>query len=112
MNKLQCPGCKSDHITIHSRSRYFSWAALCLGIVSLSYLIIRTPMLKPGEWNGALIALSILSETAFCISIIMAVYYIILGILKRHASYTCKNCQHDFDTHSYISHISTGSEEL
>jgi hypothetical protein len=108
MNKLQCPGCKSEHITVQSRRRYLSWAALCLAIIGVSYLVIRTPLLKPGEWNAAIMALIIASETAFCISIILGVYYLALGIFKRHTTYFCRDCKEVFDNGLAIPHSTSG----
>jgi len=98
MEKLQCPKCKCENITVHSRRRYFLLTAVCFIFILLSYLVIRTPLLKPGEWNAGLMLFIILSETAFCISIIMAIYFIALGIMKKHTTYFCRSCKHDFDT--------------
>lgn len=97
MNKLQCPGCKSEHITVQSRRRYFSKAAFCLVIIAASYLVIKAPLLKPGEWNTAVMILIIASETTFCISIILGVYYLALGIFKHHTTYLCRDCDEVFD---------------
>jgi len=109
MNKLQCPGCKSERISVQSRRRYLSWAALCLAIIGLSYLVIRAPLLKPGDWNAAMMAFIIASETAFCISIIMGVYYLALGIFKRHTTYMCRDCKEIFDD-GFAVHQSTSGK--
>jgi len=108
MEKLQCPECKCDNIAVQSRRRYFLWAAVCLGFILLGYLVIRTPLLRPGEWNAWLMVLIILSETMFCISIILAVYYIVLGVMKKHTTYFCRSCKHDFDNVLIINHNSQG----
>lgn len=108
MNKLQCPGCKSEHITVQSRRRYLSWAALCLAIIGVSFLVMRAPLLKPGEWNGAIMTLVIASETMFCIAIILCVYYLALGILKRHTTYFCRDCKEVFDHNLIVPHGTSG----
>jgi len=105
MEKLQCPECKCENIAVHSRRRYFLYAALCFVFILLGYVVIRTPLLKPGEWNAGLMLLIILSETVFCIGIVLAIYYIALGVLKKHTTYFCRSCKHDFD-HALVVHQS------
>jgi len=108
MNKLQCPGCKSEHIAVQSRRRYISWAVVCLAIIFVSYLVIRAPLLKPGEWNAAIMVFIIASETAFCISIILGVYYLALGIFKRHTTYFCRDCKQVFEDNLVVRHSTSG----
>lgn len=111
MEKLQCPKCHSDHyVNIQSRRRYFSQAALCLAIILSSYLIIKAPLLKPGEWNGYIITLIVACQTAFCIAIIMAIYYFTLGVFKRAPSYFCKFCKYAFDDSINVSHNTRTNE--
>ncbi|HEY9000912.1 MAG TPA: hypothetical protein VIM89_06145 [Mucilaginibacter sp.] len=105
MEKLQCPKCKCENIAVHSRRRYFLFAAVCFVFIVLGYLVIRAPLLKPGEWNAGLMLFIIFSETVFCIGIILAIYYIALGVLKKHTTYFCRSCKHDFD-HALIVHHS------
>jgi len=109
MEKLQCPECKCENIAVHSKRRYFLYAAICLFFVMLGYLVIRTPLLKPGEWNASLMMFIIFSETVFCIGIVLAIYYIALGILKKHTTYFCRSCKHEFD-HAFVVHHSTHSK--
>lgn len=106
MEKLQCPECKCENIAVHSRRRYFLFAAVCVVFILLSYQVIRTPLLKPGEWSAGLMLFIIFSETVFCIGIILAIYYIALAILKKHTTYFCRNCKHDFD-HVLAGHHNT-----
>jgi hypothetical protein len=98
MEKLHCPKCKSDHIVIQNRRRYFSLAALCLVVIFLSCLVLKTPLLKRGDWNSAIMVLIITIETSLCIAIIMGIYYFALGVFKRHTSYTCRNCKYEFES--------------
>lgn len=104
MEKLQCPQCKCENIVVHSRRRYFLLAALCVVFILLGYLMIRTPLLKPGEWNAGIMLIIIFSETVFCIGIILAIYYVALGILKKHTTYFCRGCKHDFDQALIVHH--------
>jgi hypothetical protein len=106
MEKLQCPQCKCENIAVHSRRRYFLLAAVCFVFVLLGYLVIRTPLLKPGEWNAGIMLFIILSETAFCIGITLTIYYLALGILKKHTTYFCRSCKHNFD-HVLVTHHNT-----
>ena len=108
MEKLQCPECKCENIAVHSRRRYFLLAAVCLVFVLLGYLVIRTPILKPGEWNAGLMLFIIFAETVFCIGIILAIYYIALGVLKKHTTYFCRSCKHDFDATLVMHHSAHG----
>jgi len=105
MEKLQCPKCKCENITVHSRRRYFLWAVVCFVFILLGYVVIGTPLLKPGDWNAWLMLLIISSETVFCISIVLAVYYIALGVMKKHTTYFCRSCKHDFDNAIAVHHI-------
>jgi Zn finger protein HypA/HybF involved in hydrogenase expression len=102
MDKLHCPGCKSDRIRIQSRKRYFSWAVLCLAIALVTYLILINPLLRPGEWDGFKMMLTVLNETAFCISIILFVYFLVSGIFKKQTTYTCRDCNHQFSNTSLL----------
>lgn len=108
MEKLQCPECKCENIAVHSRKRYFLLAAVCFVFIFLSYLVIRTPLLKPGEWNAGLMLFIIFSETVFCIGIILAIYYIALALLKKHTTYFCRSCRHDFDHVLEVHHSTQG----
>ena len=108
MEKLQCPECRCENIVVHSRRRYFLLAGVCCVFIFLSYLVIRTPRLKPGEGNAGLMLFIIFSETVFCISIVMAVYYAIHGILKKHTTYFCRSCKHDFDSVFIVHHSGRG----
>jgi hypothetical protein len=78
-------------------------AMLCLLVVAICYLILRNPMLDPGELNLLIMMVSIAFEGVFCIALIMAVYYLISGILQKHASYFCRECHHHFE-HGLIAH--------
>jgi hypothetical protein len=102
MDKLHCPGCKSDHIKVQSRKRYFSWAALCIVITSLSYLIFINPLLKAGEWDGYKMMLTVLNETVLCISIILFFYFCVSGIFKKQTTYVCRDCNHQFSNTSLL----------
>jgi hypothetical protein len=108
MEKLQCPKCHCENIAVYSRRRYFLWAAVCFVFILLGYLVIRTPLLKPGEWDAGLMLFIILSETVFCIGIVMAVYFVALGVLKKHASYMCRSCKHAFENDLVVPHGAHG----
>jgi hypothetical protein len=98
MEKLHCPKCKSDHIIVQNRRRYFSLAALCLLIIIVCYLVLRTPVLKSSDWSSVIMVLIIAIETALCIAIIMGIYYFALGVFKRQTSYTCRRCKCEFES--------------
>jgi hypothetical protein len=104
MDKLHCPGCKSEHISVQSRRKYLAWAMLCLIILLVSYAVLRIPLLKPGEWDTFKMMLILFFESALCISLIMIVYYLVLGISKKHTSYTCRDCHHQFDDGLIVQH--------
>ncbi|WP_426671351.1 hypothetical protein ACPPVU_08950 [Mucilaginibacter sp. McL0603] len=106
MDMLHCPGCKSEHITVHSRRKYFAWTVLCLLIILGSYSVLRIPLLRPGEWDTLKMLLILFCEVALCISLIMVVYYLVLGISKKHTSYTCRDCHHQFDDGLMVQHDS------
>ena len=102
MDKLHCPGCKSDHIKVLSRKRYFSWTGLCFVLALVTYFILKNPMLRPGEWDGFKMMLTVLNETVFCISIILFVYFLASGIFKKQTTYICRDCDHQFSNTSLL----------
>jgi len=108
MEKLHCPKCHSDHVITQSRRKYFSLAVLCLVVVSLSYVVLKNPLLKPGEFDSIKMGLMILAEAAFCIALILAIYYFIIGIVQKHISYKCPHCDIVFDANTAISHHVSG----
>ena len=106
MNKLHCPGCKGERILVHSRRKYLAWAILFLGVLLVSCSVLRIPLLRPGEWDTLKMLLILFCEVALCISLIMVVYYLVLGISKKHTSYTCRDCHHQFDDGLVVQHDS------
>jgi hypothetical protein len=104
MNTLHCPGCKSEHITVHSRRKYFAWTVLCLLIISINYAVLNMRLLKPGEWDAFKMMLILLNQVTFCIALIMAIYYFVLGFFKKHTSYFCRECHHEFDNGLVVQH--------
>ena len=102
---LHCPECKGDHITVHSRWRYFAWTVVCAIIIVLSYVVLRIPLLEPGEWNVFKMGLIVFCQVAFCIGLVMVFYYFVTGLFKKHASYRCKDCDIEFDNNLVIEHI-------
>lgn len=104
MEKLHCPKCQGEHITVHSRQRYFLWAALSIAMMFVSYWVLSKPLLRPGEWDVLIVALIIFCQAAFCISLILAIYFFVSAILKKHTSYHCKECHHQFDHGFEVQH--------
>jgi hypothetical protein len=101
---LHCPECQGDHITVHSRWRYFAWTVLCLVIISLSYVALMMPLLDPGEWNIFKMGLILFCQAAFCIGLVMVFYYFVTGIFKKHTSYRCQDCDIEFDSNLVVQH--------
>jgi len=108
MEKLQCPKCKCENIAVYSRRRYLLWAAAYLLFIFFSYLVIRTPLLKAGEWDPGLMLFIIFSETVFCISIILFVYYVALALSKKQTTYLCRSCNHAFERDLVFPHGAHG----
>ena len=106
MDKLHCPGCKSERIAVHSRRKYLAWAILCIVILAFSTIVLRIHLLKPGEWDTFKMLLILLNQVAFCIALIMAIYYLVLGVYKKHTSYYCRDCDHEFDNGLMVQHNS------
>ena|ERR1700749_3591395 len=104
MEKLHCPGCKSEHITVHSRLKYLAWAMFCAVIVSISSVILGIHILRPGEWDTFKMMLVLLNQVALCISVILFFYYLALCINKKHTSYYCRDCHHEFNDGLIVQH--------
>ncbi len=85
-------------------------AAVCLVIIFFCYLVLRTPLLKSGDWNSAIMVLIIACQTTLCIAIIMGIYYFALGLLKKQANYVCRNCKLEFESGVIVPRVTSGKQ--
>jgi len=99
--RLQCPKCKSDAVTIHSRRKYFIKSAICSIPILLCYLEFKS--LAGDNDIDPIIIIGVLGSVILCLlALVLGVYYFISALMTKETIYKCEYCKNKIDSDSLI----------